>query len=308
MMNRLIRKCLAATLLTTVAIGPTSALDVSVGGISVGGTNVGVSVGAGTNGASAGISTGIGGTGAAQVGASVGTNGGFSIGAKGSVGGTAVGASVGGSKNGVSAGISAGVGGATVGTSVSTNGGPRVGVSGNIGGTGGGISTGAGSGTVPSSARGAGIGAGIASARSTAGSGSPGRDGGSTIAGIAPAQGVRPSRFLPRILWPIKQRRAEGGRGEWGYSGRFPAPLAAVPGTPGGVLRVCRQAIAAAASPLGAVRVRAASAGRLIAHRRGALTAPLVVRIDYAGQSGIEVRQARVRCRLNASGRVIAVI
>jgi len=37
-------------------------------------------------------------------------------------------------------------------------------------------------------------------------------------------------------------------------------------------------------------------------------TAPIEVRIDYARQGGgIEVRQARVGCRLDAAGQVVAV-
>jgi hypothetical protein len=62
-----------------------------------------------------------------------------------------------------------------------------------------------------------------------------------------------------------------------------------------------------AAKRFGAVRVRAASAGPLSRQRRGALLARIYVRIDYARQGGIEVRQAQIRCRLDASGRVRAV-
>ncbi|MER8390277.1 hypothetical protein NKJ46_34260, partial [Mesorhizobium sp. M0166] len=69
----------------------------------------------------------------------------------------------------------------------------------------------------------------------------------------------------------------------------------------------CRTAIVAAATPLGAVNVHAVSAGAL-RQGRGGLTAPIEVRIDYAGKGGIEVRQAQVSCRLNASGRVTAII
>lgn len=159
-----------------------------------------------------------------------------------------------------------------------------------------------------------------ADAGSGTGSSSGGRDGtssagasggsatGSKSAATGGASTIRPSVVLPRILWPLKARRAKSERGKWGYPLQLPARFVAVPGTPPAVVRVCRQAIASAASPLGAVRVRAASAGPLQRDRRGALTAPLAVRIDYAGLGGIEVRQARIKCRLDASGRVIAVI
>jgi hypothetical protein len=88
---------------------------------------------------------------------------------------------------------------------------------------------------------------------------------------------------------------------------RLQVPLTAIPGTPPAVVRVCRQAIMSAATPLGALRVHVISAGPLRRHRRGTLTAPIEVRIDYARQGGIEVRQARIGCRLDAAGRVVAV-
>jgi hypothetical protein len=106
----------------------------------------------------------------------------------------------------------------------------------------------------------------------------------------------------------LKAKRPAHERGEWAYPVRLPMSLVAVPGTPNNVVRACRQAIASSAGILGAVRVQAASAGRLLRHRGGALTAPLAVRIDYADEGGVQVRQARIRCRLDPSGTVIAVI
>jgi hypothetical protein len=73
------------------------------------------------------------------------------------------------------------------------------------------------------------------------------------------------------------------------------------------VVHVCRQWIASAAEGFGAVNVHAVSAGPLSRERRGILAAPIQVRIDYDRQGGIEVRQARIKCRLDAAGRVIAV-
>lgn len=256
----------ATTLLIAIAIGPTSALGLSVGA-KAGGIGVSASVGAGKNGASAGISARGGGLGKGKAGASVGRKGGASVGAGGKVGGVAGGARVGSGKNGASAGSSArggGVGGAK----------------------------GAGANTGPGGALGG----------SAAGSGSLVS---STIAGIAPAKGARPSVALPRNLWPSATRTKYDSRD---YPSRFAAPTAAISGATRSVVRVCRQAIASAASPFGAVRVRAASAGPLHRNRRGALTAPLAVRIEYAGQGGVEIRQARIRCHLDSSGRVVAVI
>jgi len=261
------RKYLAATtLLIAIAIGPTSALGLSVGA-KAGGIGVSASVGAGKNGASAGISARGGGVGKGKAGASVGRKGGSSVGAGGKVGGVAGGARVGSGKNGASAGSSA-RGGAVGGAK------------------------GAGANTGPGGALGG----------SAAASGSLVS---STIAGIAPAKGARPTVALPRNLWPSATRAKYDSRD---YPSRFPAPTAAISDTARAVVRVCGQAIASAASPFGAVRVRAASAGPLHRNRRGALTAPLAVRIEYAGQGGVEIRQARIRCHLDSSGRVVAVI
>ncbi|WP_077068139.1 helicase [Ensifer aridi] len=264
------RKYLAATtLLIAIAIGPTSALGLSVGA-KAGGIGVSASVGTGKNGASAGISARGGGVGKGKAGASVGRKGGSSLGAGGKVGGVGGGARVGSGKNGASAESSArggGVGGAK----------------------------GAGASTGP----------GGALRGSAAGTGSLVGGGVSTIAGIAPAKGARPTVALPRNLWPSATRAKYDSRD---YPSRLPAPTAAISDTARAVVRVCRQAIASAASPFGAVRVRAASAGPLHRNRRGALTAPLAVRIEYAGQGGVEIRQARIRCHLDSSGRVVAVI
>lgn len=262
------RKHLAATVLIAVAIGPASALALGLGA-KVGPVGVGAEVGVSKNGASAGIGAEADGVGGIKGGTSVG-KGGSSLGVGGNLGGTSGGMSVG---SGSKAGSSSGAGTAT--------------------GSGGGSA--AGSGTRPSSGG------------ATAGSRSPGAGGANTITRIAPAKSAQASIVLPRSLWPFKKKRAGHERGEWGYPIRLPLAIAAVPGTPNTVVRACRQAIASAASPLGAVRVTAVSAGSLLRHRNGALTAPLAVSIDYAGQDGTQLRQARIRCRLDSSGRVVAV-
>ncbi|OAP36737.1 helicase [Sinorhizobium glycinis] len=233
------------------------------------------------------------------------------------VGGIGIGAGVGVANGGASAGVGTsvgGVGGAEAGASVGTTGGSSVGVSGNVGGTSGGISGGSGvasgsstAGSSLSSGGKAGTGTGNGPGGSLAGAGSRGSGAAHAITRIAPAMADRSPIVLPRILWPLTAKRAEYERGEWGYPSGLLAPLAAIPGTPKAVVRACRRAIASAASPLGAVRVSAASAGPLLRHRSGALTAPLAVRIDYAVQGDIQARQARIRCRLDPSGRVVAV-
>ncbi|RWK95536.1 MAG: hypothetical protein EOR53_12790 [Mesorhizobium sp.] len=120
----------------------------------------------------------------------------------------------------------------------------------------------------------------------------------------ATAKTARQLIVLPPVLRPSK-----AGEGEFtkGYPFGSLGPLKARPGTPAAVVQACRTAIMSAATPLGAVSIHAVSAGAL-RQRRGALTAPIEVRIEYARQGGIEVRQARVGCRLDAAGRVTAVI
>ena len=83
--------------------------------------------------------------------------------------------------------------------------------------------------------------------------------------------------------------------------------LAAVPGTPPAVVQACRQAVAAAAAPYGMVQVRATSAGTVSRLRKGGVAAPIAVRVQYARLTGVEIRQARITCRLDASGSVVAL-
>jgi hypothetical protein len=226
------------------------------------------------------------------------------VGVSGKAGGVGVsaGASVG--SNGVSAGVGASVGGI---------GGVSGGASAGSGGASGSASVGAGgaSGSSGGAAAGAGNRGGTSAgsrsdaSRSAAGSGSAGTGGIGTPV-IRPAKGVRGSIILPPILRPSGARRNKSSRGDVGYP--LPPLLRAIPGTPSFVIRACRNAIVSAAAPLGAVRVRAASAGPVSRQRHGAVTAPIEVRIEYARQGGIQLRQAKVRCRLDAAGRVIAVM
>jgi hypothetical protein len=131
--------------------------------------------------------------------------------------------------------------------------------------------------------------------------------GGTTTATVDRTKGARQSIALPRILWPSRAGSAKSSQDLVGYPSRSPAPVEAIPGTPNAVVHVCRQWIVSAAERFGAVHVHAVSAGPLRRERRGILTAPIQVRIDYDRQGGIEVRQARIKCRLDAAGRVIAV-
>ena len=267
-------KYVIAALLIATAIRPASALDTGVGG-EVGGIGVGSDLGVGNEGAAVGGGTSVDGVGGADVGGSVGTSNGTpgaGVGVDGELGGT-------------SGGLSTGVGSGGVGPGNST-GGPAAAPGGTTGGsvTGAGP-TASGTATTPDAAT---------------------MPGAATTPGIRQATGVRQAITLPPILLPSKARSTKSGQGR-GYPLLSAAPLKATPGTPSAVVRVCRQAIASAARPLGAVNVQAASAGPLSRQGRGALIAPLHVRIDYESQHGIELRQARIRCHLDVAGRVIGV-
>ncbi|TIS95368.1 MAG: hypothetical protein E5W87_32150, partial [Mesorhizobium sp.] len=178
-----------------------------------------------------------------------------------------------------------GAGGANVGASVSTG---NVSVGAGVSASGS-PSTGIGMGDDPSAENGSATAPGSPAAVTTA---------------TAFAKTAKQSIALPPVLRPSKAGEGDSTRG---YPFGSLRPLKAKPGTPAAVVRACRAAIASAATPLGAVRVHAVSAGAL-RQRRGALTAPIEVRIDYARQGGIEVRRAQVGCRVDTAGRVTAII
>nr|WIE90061.1 hypothetical protein P9270_021245 [Mesorhizobium sp. WSM4875] len=219
------------------------------------------------------------------------------VGVGGKVGGIGVGAGLGAGSQGVSAGVGAsadGVGGANVGAST---GGGSLGVNagGNLGSTSTGVSTSVGAaaaGDDPSAVSGS-----AASAQNPA----------AVPTAPALAKSATQTIVLPPVLRPSRSAGGDLRRVTKGY--RIPplSPPKAIPGTPAAVVRACRAAIAAAAKPLGAVRVYTVSAGPLL-QRRSGLNAPIEVRIDYDRRGGIEVRQAKVGCRLNAKGAVTAVI
>ncbi|MER8435321.1 hypothetical protein [Mesorhizobium sp. M1393] len=206
---------------------------------------------------------------------------------------TGSGGNVGGA--GVGAGVSAGSQGASVGAGTSV-GGAGVGAGVSAGSQGASVGAGTSVGGVSGANVGATVGAGAASL------GAPGSPAVDTTAND-PGKSDGKSIALPLVLRPSKAGLGDSTRG---YPFGSLGPLGARPGTPTAVVQACRAAILSAATPLGALRVHAVSAGAL-RQRRGALTAPIAVRIDYARRGGIEVRQARVGCRLDAAGRVTAV-
>ncbi|OHV88755.1 hypothetical protein [Mesorhizobium sp. ORS 3428] len=218
------------------------------------------------------------------------------VGVGGQVGGVGVSAGVSAGSQGASVGVGAsadGLGGANVGASTSGSGSLGAGVSAgsNLGGVSAGVSTSIGAGDDPS-----------ADSRSASAPESPAAV---TTAPASP-KSTRQAIVLPPALRPTKAANGDFRRVTKGYPFGSWALLIAKPGTPVAVVRACRAAITTVAKPLGAVRVDVASAGPL-RQRRGTLTAPITVRIAYARQGGIEVRQAHVGCRLNAAGTVTAV-
>ncbi|MGX5841697.1 hypothetical protein ACWGTI_13330 [Mesorhizobium sp. ArgA1] len=229
---------------------------------------------------------------AIMIGVATGPASAVDVGGGGKVGGLGVGAGVSAGQQGVSVGVGAsvdGVGGTTVGASVGTgNGSLGVGVDagGNLGNASASVSTGT---KNPSAA-------------AAATSGSPAPDNTAVVSANSATRTID----LPSTLKPSKAGRGELGRIITGYPFGPLASLKAKPGTTPAVVSACRAAIVSAATPLGALRVSAVSAGPM-RQRHAALMAPIEVRIQYARQGDIQVRQAKVTCRLDAAGRVTAV-
>ncbi len=81
-------------------------------------------------------------------------------------------------------------------------------------------------------------------------------------------------------------------------------PLPAVAAAPPQAVRACRDTIKAAAVPYRAKQVEAVGAGPA---SRGITTVPINARVVYARGQISQVRQARITCRLNDRGIVVAL-
>jgi hypothetical protein len=66
----------------------------------------------------------------------------------------------------------------------------------------------------------------------------------------------------------------------------------------------CSRSLAAASRPYGGLSVSASPAGPAVRGGDGSVTVPLHTRVEYAGSPE---RSARVACRLDAGGRVVAL-
>jgi len=140
--------------------------------------------------------------------------------------------------------------------------------------------------------------------------------------GIPAVQERTPLVALPLVLLPdrgndagwVAQQRAGTRRAlgrqvqqaEWAR--QVVRRLGGRPGVPSQAVSACRSSIAAEAAQLGAVRVDAVSAGVPTGTRGGAVGAPIKARVIYARGGSMQVREASITCRLNAQGRVIALL
>ncbi len=88
---------------------------------------------------------------------------------------------------------------------------------------------------------------------------------------------------------------------------RLTRPLPAVPAAPPQAVKACRETITAAAEPYRAKRVEAVGVGPAKRTSQGITTIPIDARVIYARGRVSEVRQARITCRLNDRGIVVAL-
>jgi hypothetical protein len=256
------------------------------GGVNAGAVGVSANAGAG----SLGLSAGGGANSGASVGASVGPAGiGSALGVD--VGSTSAAASAGIGVNGVSAGGSA---------NGAVNGG------GSLGSTGG-----AGHGSAGS----------VTSAVGLDRTGTPAPESGAAPSQHAPFD-ARTSGFLtsiapaalstsslagatvPRALLPVEKWLGDGG---WFRSIYLLQPLRAKPGTSLSIVQSCRNALVSGSARYGATHIDVASAGRASRLRDGSLSAPVEARILFQRGSLVQVRQARVTCRINQAGRTTTI-
>jgi hypothetical protein len=87
-----------------------------------------------------------------------------------------------------------------------------------------------------------------------------------------------------------------------------PGPLVGVGGVSPEMLSACRESIAAQTQPLGATWIDVASAGTPIYLLDGGTEAPIETRITYEHDNQVQVRQARVTCRLDDQGGVVELL
>jgi hypothetical protein len=85
-----------------------------------------------------------------------------------------------------------------------------------------------------------------------------------------------------------------------------PQAQAQAPRAGSGVVERCKASLALNARALGSVAVNVKEAGRETRARGGSVDLPVVARIEYVREGRKQVRQARVTCKINPEGRVVA--
>ena len=234
------------------------------------------------------------------------SRGGISAGA--SIGGARAGASV--SRSGISGGASVGGGGA--GASVNASG-ARVGAS-------------AGSLSTSASVSGSGVNASVSGTSSSL-SATVGADGigisatGTTNGAAAALQqqtaisSVGIDALLPWELRPLSPAGCDRANTCEMFTGRSALVDSTTRNTldsdgniPTPIVSACQRAVADAAQTFGALKVEAASAGRIKRAENGGVVAPVSVRITYGLAKGAtQVRQADVECAIRGNGQVVAL-
>jgi hypothetical protein len=127
------------------------------------------------------------------------------------------------------------------------------------------------------------------------------------LASIAPtalATSPLAGAAVPKALLPIEKG---GGDGGWFRNIYLLQPLRANPGTPLSVVQSCRNALIPGALRYGAKQVDVASAGRTVRLKGGGFSAPVEARILFQRGNHVQVRQARITCRLDQAGRIVAM-
>ena len=135
---------------------------------------------------------------------------------------------------------------------------------------------------------------------------------GSPLYAVAPADLDDPGYWSgsPSVVTPRQPvRRISGAstlRATPRATVRAKAPVARVAQAGPGVVDRCKASLALNARALGSVAVNVKEAGREARTRSGSVDLPVIARIEYARDGKKQVRQARVTCRLNTEGRVVA--
>jgi nucleoid-associated protein YgaU len=108
----------------------------------------------------------------------------------------------------------------------------------------------------------------------------------------------------PNLIYPGQAFVLPPGNSQNPRDRRMPPADEALPK----VIAACRERMSAQAQPLGATRVEAVTAGTLVRLPNGGTEVPLEVKITYERENQVQVRQARITCRLNDQGGVIELL